>query len=127
MPLFGQGYRKFRFEVFDRWGGLAFRSRDPAEAWDGTHKKSHCPEGVYVWKFFGELKDGNAVEKHDTVKLIRWKPTLIFCAGESYKGALDAILPRLNAAGAYVKVVVKGGAVGKERLGLRAKKNCPLR
>ena len=71
MPLLGQGYRKFRFEVYDRWGGLIFRSRDPGEAWDGTHKKSHCPEGVYVWKFFGELKDGNAVEKQGTVTLIR--------------------------------------------------------
>ena len=39
---------EYRFEVYDRWGGLVFRSQDPAEAWDGRWRGKFCEMGVYA-------------------------------------------------------------------------------
>ncbi|MCS7086915.1 MAG: gliding motility-associated C-terminal domain-containing protein, partial [Bacteroidia bacterium] len=71
MPLFGTGYKRYMFEVYDRWGELAFRTRDPGVGWDGNIRKAPAPEGVYVWKFSGELFDGRTFEKQGTVTLLR--------------------------------------------------------
>lgn len=42
--------RKYRFEVYNRWGELVFESDDPAQLWDGTYRGTNCPEGVYFYK-----------------------------------------------------------------------------
>lgn len=39
---------EYQFEVYDRWGGLVFRSQDPAEAWDGRWRGKFCEMGVYA-------------------------------------------------------------------------------
>lgn len=40
---------EFSFSIFDRWGGLVYRSRDFREVWDGTSKGKNCIPGVYVY------------------------------------------------------------------------------
>lgn len=45
-------YESFEFEIFDRWGGLIWRTESATRFWDGTHMKSNQPvkQGMYVWK-----------------------------------------------------------------------------
>jgi len=40
--------REYSFEVYNRWGELLFVSRDFGTGWDGSHKGSPAPAGVYV-------------------------------------------------------------------------------
>lgn len=40
----------YQLEVFDRWGSLAFTTRDFDEGWDGTMKAKGCIPGVYVYQ-----------------------------------------------------------------------------
>ena len=45
-------YLSFEFEIFDRWGGLMWRTDNPFHWWDGTHMNSgeRVKQGVYVWQ-----------------------------------------------------------------------------
>ncbi len=39
----------YTLSIFDRWGGLVYRSQDFNEVWDGTSKSKNCIGGVYVY------------------------------------------------------------------------------
>ncbi|PWJ56530.1 gliding motility-associated-like protein [Dyadobacter jejuensis] len=41
---------RFVLSVFDRWGGVVFRSEDPAKGWDGYRDGSLAAEGYYTYK-----------------------------------------------------------------------------
>ncbi len=40
----------YLLEVFDRWGALAYTTRDFDEGWDGTMSNNLCISGVYVYQ-----------------------------------------------------------------------------
>lgn len=42
-------FMTYQFQVFDRWGGLIFNSRQPDKLWDGTYQNYPCNTGVYAW------------------------------------------------------------------------------
>ena len=42
----------YELEIFDRWGGIIYRSTDPWEGWDGTAGGSNVPGGVYVFRAY---------------------------------------------------------------------------
>ncbi|MFO8068191.1 MAG: PKD domain-containing protein [Bacteroidales bacterium] len=69
-PLY-QGIQDYELTIFNRWGELIFRSTDPLIGWDGYHRGSLAPQGVYVWKFNGLCTNGNSITKSGTVTLIR--------------------------------------------------------
>jgi gliding motility-associated-like protein len=39
----------YEFLVFNRWGGLIFKTSNQSEKWDGKFKGADCPLGVYVY------------------------------------------------------------------------------
>lgn len=41
-------FSEYRMDVYDRWGGLVFTSRDFGIGWDGVYKGQGSPTGVYV-------------------------------------------------------------------------------
>jgi gliding motility-associated-like protein len=53
------GIKKFKMEIFDRWGELIFVSSDITVGWDGKHKKGGdiLPQGVYIYKISAVLND----------------------------------------------------------------------
>jgi gliding motility-associated-like protein len=53
------GVKKYKMEIFDRWGELIFISTDITLGWDGKHKKGGeiLPQGVYVYKISALLGD----------------------------------------------------------------------
>ena len=48
----GVGIKKFRMDIFDRWGQLIYTSTDVFQGWDGKSKKGGdiLPQDVYVYK-----------------------------------------------------------------------------
>jgi gliding motility-associated-like protein len=40
----------YLLEVYDRWGMLVFRAKDPEALWDGRIRGEDVAPGVYVWR-----------------------------------------------------------------------------
>jgi len=49
-PQLKAGVSTYRYEIYDQWGRLHFRTEDPSESWDGTSSLGTAREGVYFWK-----------------------------------------------------------------------------
>ncbi len=39
----------FAMQVYDKWGGLVFQTKNPKIGWDGTNSGQKCPVGVYTY------------------------------------------------------------------------------
>ncbi len=49
----------YHLQIFNRWGGLLFESRDPQERWDGRTAGQRLNNGVYVYRLrYQELVEG---------------------------------------------------------------------
>lgn len=60
----------YSLTVYDRWGGILFRSGDPLHGWDGTYKGQMMPKGTYVYLLSYRSKDNKKVEKAGQVNLV---------------------------------------------------------
>lgn len=45
-----EDFINFEFTIFNRWGKEVFVSYNIQDFWDGKHKKTACPSGIYTWK-----------------------------------------------------------------------------
>lgn len=68
---FGEFEESFYMEIYDRWGKLIFVTRDKATGWNGTINGTPQPEGVYVYKIEVRGFDGQVLNAHGTITLIR--------------------------------------------------------
>lgn len=68
---FGEFEESFYMEIYDRWGKLLFLTRDKATGWNGTIDGKAAPEGVYVYKIEVRGFDGQVLNAHGTITLIR--------------------------------------------------------
>ncbi|RME96322.1 MAG: hypothetical protein D6772_12050 [Bacteroidetes bacterium] len=57
-------------EIFDRWGGLVFRSDDPFARWDGTVAGEPVNPGVFLWKVVYRC-NGTELQNTGTVTVLR--------------------------------------------------------
>ncbi len=70
--FFGPCVREvLQLEVFDRWGGLVFRSRTPNETWDGKRAGVPFSNGLYVYQAVLALQDGTNRIWRGSVQLLR--------------------------------------------------------
>jgi gliding motility-associated-like protein len=69
--LLGEGIISMNFTAYNRWGETVVNLTNPAESWDGTYKGAPCPAGVYAYKLFVVLKDGEEVNQSGNITLIR--------------------------------------------------------
>jgi len=68
----GMDETAYHLEIYNRWGELAFETRDIHEGWDGTCKGLKVKEGMYTWKLtFGMMDDDSIVEVTGHVNLLR--------------------------------------------------------
>jgi gliding motility-associated-like protein len=77
------GVKKYRLEIFDRWGERVFLSLGPeasapeapegvvVSGWDGTFKGEICKQDIYIWKIWLTSIDGKEVERLGEVMLYR--------------------------------------------------------
>lgn len=58
-----RAYPSFELFVYNRWGQLLFHTKDNPLPWDGTYKKSPCPNGAYSYfiKTKNELFQGTVI------------------------------------------------------------------
>ncbi|RYZ22005.1 MAG: T9SS type B sorting domain-containing protein [Chitinophagaceae bacterium] len=62
----------FEFAVYNRWGGLVFKSNNWKEGWNGRIGAIDQPSGVYAWLLrYVERDTGKPVFRKGTVLLIR--------------------------------------------------------
>ncbi len=60
------------FQVFNRWGGIVYESRDKYGSWDGKFKGDLLQEGVYVYVLkFECVLDNSTVTKSGDITIIR--------------------------------------------------------
>jgi len=45
----------YKFEVFDRWGNLMFRTFDTQDAWTGPYRQQDMQPAVYVWYVLADV------------------------------------------------------------------------
>jgi gliding motility-associated-like protein len=65
-----------RFELYGRWGGLAYQAENlapnaPGMGWDGTIGGQPAPAGLYLWRAEAERLDGVVVWLRGEVLLLR--------------------------------------------------------
>lgn len=60
-----------QFTIFNRWGGIVFNTRNPADKWDGTQNKQPLPAGEYVYYVDIVLPDGKRFVKKGMILLLR--------------------------------------------------------
>jgi gliding motility-associated-like protein len=59
------------FKIFNKWGQQIFETSDANNSWDGTMNGQPQDIGNYVWLAQGIDNEGNVVNQHGQVVLIR--------------------------------------------------------
>jgi gliding motility-associated-like protein len=59
------------FKVYDRWGKLIYQTSDYKKGWDGMLQNRPVPAGTYVWQVQARLRNGQIIQRHGTLQLIR--------------------------------------------------------
>lgn len=68
--IMGVGIKKFKLEIYNRWGELLFESNNLEDEWDGKYNGKLVPRGTYVYKvYYTTFLDKN-VEKRGMVTVI---------------------------------------------------------
>ena len=62
MPI-AIGVINYQLEIFDRWGELIFKTKNPKQGWNGFYKSQECKQDVYVWR----ITFTNVVSEKDEV------------------------------------------------------------
>ena len=63
--------KSYLFEVYNRWGGLLFSTKDATEGWDGFFKGQLAEQGVYAYLVQVVDSQGHNAERKGTVMLLR--------------------------------------------------------
>ena len=58
-------------EIYNRWGGQVFRTKDISKGWNGKFNNLDAPTGVYVWILQGYDIDGTVINLKGSLLLIR--------------------------------------------------------
>ena len=68
----GEGYHQAELRIYDRWGRLAYQTRDLSQGWDGRYPGGQpAPEGVYAFVITAALFNGTRYERSGSVTLVR--------------------------------------------------------
>ncbi len=62
---------QIEFYIFDRWGEIVFSTEDIGAGWNGRYNGFDAKEDVYVYKFLGLTVQGDWIEKHGHITLIK--------------------------------------------------------
>lgn len=58
-------------KVYNEWGNLIFSSNTQSIGWDGTYKGKPQPSGTYIWTLTGTTTDGDPINTHGSVTILR--------------------------------------------------------
>jgi gliding motility-associated-like protein len=69
--VLGNCIATIHLEVYDRWGGIVFKSDDPIESWKGDKDGSQLNGGSYTYIYIGTLTDGTPISGDGKVNMIK--------------------------------------------------------
>ncbi|HEY6505671.1 MAG TPA: gliding motility-associated C-terminal domain-containing protein, partial [Chitinophagaceae bacterium] len=69
--VYGNYITKVDMRIFNQWGQQIATISSKAQGWDGTHKGSAQPVGVYVYILRAELSNGKTVNLKGSITLVR--------------------------------------------------------
>lgn len=67
----GGPFEELEFRVYNEWGNMIFESSDASTGWDGTYKGQIQPAGTYIYTVTGKTLQGEEINKHGDVTIIR--------------------------------------------------------
>lgn len=65
------GVKNFEMRIFSRWGDKVFESDDIYKGWDGKVNGKPVESGMYVYKIYVRLINGNEKEFHGNLTILR--------------------------------------------------------
>lgn len=68
--VYGNCFKTFLFEVYDRWGNKVFETTNPAIGWDGVYKGKSMDAAVFVYKL-------SAITKSDQEFILKGNVSLV--------------------------------------------------
>jgi gliding motility-associated-like protein len=71
MPVLDGNVLYYDFKIFNRWGGLVFKSSDPAKGWNGRTNGGNAEANTYVWTCSYHLEGEERQFKRGVVVLLR--------------------------------------------------------
>lgn len=69
--VFSNCIRLFSLMIYNRWGEQVFETTDIDSCWDGTYKGIAVSPGLYAYKLYAELRNGQVIDRKGTVTLVR--------------------------------------------------------
>jgi len=61
----------YRFEIYDRWGNIVFRTTDPTKGWDGKANNKSPGSSNFIWQCIYQFVDDVPRQIKGTVMLIK--------------------------------------------------------
>ncbi len=71
LKVYGEGIKKLKFTIYDRWGELLFESNRQDIGWDGVFKGKLMNPGVYVYYVEAEYLDSKREYYQGSVTLLK--------------------------------------------------------
>ncbi len=68
--IIGTGVKKFKLQIYSRWGELIFESNSLEDKWDGTVNGKLVPRGTYVYKIYYTTFLDKNYQKEGTVTVV---------------------------------------------------------
>ena len=66
-----QRFSSFQIEIYNRWGNPVFVSNDITNTWDGKYQNTTAQTGIYTYRIYAKLKDGQELNKSGKFLLLR--------------------------------------------------------
>ena len=70
-PLTNCSYEQYEFLIFNRWGGLIFKTSNQTDKWDGKFNDLECSDGVYFYQITYKLPNQLTKNVSGTITLLR--------------------------------------------------------
>lgn len=69
---FGKDLKTFKMDIYNRWGELIFSTdKTTGQGWDGRYNSEPQPQGVYVYAVTATFGDGQKVDRHGNLTLLK--------------------------------------------------------
>lgn len=69
--IYGNCITELSYSVYNRWGELVFQTNSTDLCWDGNFRDKPAMSGVYAYKLFVRLNNGEVIEESGNVTLVR--------------------------------------------------------
>jgi gliding motility-associated-like protein len=70
-PITNCKYEHYECLIFNRWGGLVFKTSNQTDKWDGKFKGLDCPDGVYFYTITYRLPTQQTKNANGTITVLK--------------------------------------------------------